>query len=104
MHIRLATVALGMALATSTRAEPPSGPQTAPAAATEPLAGPSVAPAAQRRSLIERDADGKIKRLEVAPAEAAQLAVKLVAFVGLAQTLAGASGASVMSRSVSADE
>lgn len=37
----------------------------------DPLAGPAVPAAAQQRTLIERDADGRIKRLDRAPAEAA---------------------------------
>jgi hypothetical protein len=36
-----------------------------------------VAPSAQKRTLVERDADGKIKRLDVAPAEAAVRLVNL---------------------------
>lgn len=60
----LVCAALASLPAPATRAD-----DTKPAA--DPLAGPSVAAAAQQRTLIERDADGKIMRLDRAPAEAA---------------------------------
>lgn len=42
-----------------------------------PLAGPPVGTKAERLTLIERDFDGKIKRLDMAPAEAAVRKMKL---------------------------
>ncbi|MBX9735292.1 MAG: hypothetical protein K2X32_00060, partial [Phycisphaerales bacterium] len=42
-----------------------------PATPRDPLAGPSVSEKKKPLTLIERDADGRVKRLEVTPAEAA---------------------------------
>ncbi|MGD9688780.1 MAG: hypothetical protein AB7K52_02525 [Phycisphaerales bacterium] len=54
------------------RADPPATP------ADDPLAGPSIQPAAaERKSLVERDFDGKVKRLEVLPIVAAIELIKL---------------------------
>lgn len=65
-------MAPGKAEPAPAKTEPASGAKT-----SDPLAGPSVAPSAQKRTLVERDADGKIKRLDVAPAEAAVRLVNL---------------------------
>ena len=44
-----------------------AGPESAP----DPLAGPRVTTPAKKTTLVERDFDGKVRRLEVSPEEAA---------------------------------
>ncbi|CAN5724730.1 hypothetical protein BH11PLA1_BH11PLA1_21800 [soil metagenome] len=61
-------------------AKAPAGPGArAPMkpASSDPLAGPSVKPVKSAATLIERDAEGRVIRLEVNPAEAAAAAATL---------------------------
>ncbi len=67
------TLALSVFLLAAPALAQPSG---APAPETAPvLAGPKVSPASSKPTLVERGFDGKVKRLDIPPAEAA---VKLV--------------------------
>ncbi len=55
----------------------PSTPAASPAAAEPSLGGPKVTAAETASTLIERDLEGKVKRLVVSPAEAAVKLLKL---------------------------
>ncbi len=65
-------LALSLSTATANAADP--APAKAPDA---PLSGPKIAPGKKVLTIIERDADGRVKRLDVAPAEAAVKAMPL---------------------------
>jgi vacuolar-type H+-ATPase subunit H len=78
--------------------EPPA--QTAPTASTvdQPLAGPKLTPDQTRtQTLIERDFDGKIKRLDISPEEAA------IALLDLTPTEKAAADQAIAARAADMD-